>query len=403
MRRARLPAALFLATLLSGGGAGADVVQTVDGQWKGLPAGVTLGEKEDPPGEVLRGSTNFKVEATFESVKARGLTSSAGLVKDLWASDQDTVGTLKEGLAQYRGSFYDEAEALFAQAAAEEDISPLGKQQALYLRVLALADWGKAQEALAAIDDLLAAFPNTYYFADVQILRAKIALGNDAEVAKALDSIKGARGMNRRDFFRAEYWRIFLTLETPRKYDQARAAYEAMVKETERLDALEVGPIRERARVGIANCLLRGNPPQPDPAKAAFERALAASTDPDVLAAAHAGLGDVAFGTAKRLQDERKMEEAKGALVDSTEHYLRVTLVYRDQVTDMTPVLTSFENQAKAFAALFDQSDGKDCLSAARAYAAYYDLHGLLEGAQKRRIALEAGAFNAKRKEKGCK
>jgi tetratricopeptide (TPR) repeat protein len=383
--------------------AAADIVQTADGQWKGVPSDYKLGPTDAPPPDAIRGSQGFKIDATYESVKGRGLSASAGLVKDLWASDQETIGSFKEGLVQYRSNFLADAAESFAQAAAAEDISPLGRQQALYLRALALAEGGQLQPAVAALDDLLGAFPNTYYFADAQLLRAKIALGNDAEVKRALDSIKNAKGMNRRDLARAEHLRIFLTLEQTRKYGEALTAYEQLLKDLDRADALEVGAVRELARVGAANALLRGTPSQPDRASQEFRKALAGSSDPDVLAAAHAGLGDVSFAAAKRLQDEKKMEEAKAALVEATEHYLRVTLVYRDQVTDATPVLTSFENQAKAFAALFDQSDGKDCLSAARAYAAYYDLHGMLEGAQKRRIALEASAFNAKRKEKGCK
>jgi hypothetical protein len=197
--------------------------------------------------------------------------------------------------------------------------------------------------------------------------------------------------------------RTFLLLERARKYDEARAAYEALIAQIDKGDRVAGATVRQLAQVGIGNCLLRSSPPQVQGAQQAFAKAAAESNDPDVLAGAYLGLGNVAFGTAKQLQDEKKMPEAQARLTEATEHYLRVTLLYQDRVTENAPVLDAYENQAKAFVALFRQSDGKDCVAAERAYRAYFELHDRLEGTEKRRVAREANDFNAERKQKGCK
>jgi tetratricopeptide (TPR) repeat protein len=387
----------------TGGTALADLVQTSDGAWHGLPRDVKLAPGEEPGPEHVAASSDFKADATYETVKARGWTTSAGLVKQILASDQEGIAVFKEGMAQWNGNLPKDAAESFA-AAAEEASGSMGKQQALFFRMLALADANEAPAALGAADELLAAFPNSYYFCDVQILRAKVAVGDAAAVTKALEGVKSAAGMNARDVFRAEHMRISLTLELAKKYDEARQAYEALIQQIDRGDKAQGALTRHRAQVGVGNCLLRANPPQMAEAKAAFEKILATADDPDALAAAHAGLGDVAFSTARSLQDQKKLPEAKEQLTEATLHYLRVTLVYRDRVTDSTPVLTAYENMAKAFVALFDQSGGKDCTAAANAYSAYFDLHGMLgAGPEKNRIAREAREFNNRRKEAGCR
>jgi hypothetical protein len=386
--------------------ASADLVKTSDGKWMGLPRGVTLGPTEKPGPDLLRLSADFKVEATYETVKARGWSTAAGLVSEIWASDMETLPTFKEGMAQYDGNLPLDAVESFAAAA--EEATGFGKQAALYLHVLASADayasrGGSTAGVLGAIDRLLAEFPKSYYLADVQILRAKIVLGDPAAVSKALDAVRSAPGMNLRDVYRAELWRIVLELERNRKWAEAKQAYEALMQQIDRGDRAQGGDVRARAQVGVGTALLRVEPPQPDEAKAAFEKVLSSASDPDALAMAHAGLGDVDFLAAKRLQEAKKLPEAKERLVDATLHYLRVTLVYRDLVSDLTPVYAAYENQAKAFVALFDQSGGKDCAAASHAYAAYWDLHLMLGGAEKKRIIRDANDFNQRRKAAGCK
>ena len=261
---------------------------------------------------------------------------------------------------------------------------------------------GDADKAKAASDDLLAAFPKSFWFCDVQILRAKIASGDSSAVDKTLAAVKDAPGMNARDAFRAEYWRIFLNEENRQKFDAARASYAKLVSSVETTAAAEAAGARQQALVGIGNCLVGlGKHAE---AEAQYLNAVADAVDPDVLAGAYAGLGDVTYMKARALQQEKKAEEAKAKLEDATLHYLRVTLLYKEAVQDTTPVLHAYENQIKVLVALFELTNQKDCELAKRAYASYKELSDMMpDGPPKKQLIRDARAFDEKRTAAGCK
>jgi tetratricopeptide (TPR) repeat protein len=404
---AALVVGLPLVWALGSADARADLVQTSDGVWHGVPRDKDLpplGPKDSPSPDHLRQTADQKVEATYETVKMRGWSSPAGLVKQIVTSEEETVASFKEGFAQLGGNLWQGAIDSFTAAA--EETTGFAKQQALYFRLRATqaAPGSDVATVKAAIDELLAASPSSFYFAEAQVLRAKIDSGDPAALGKALDAIKSQKGMNPRDVYRAEYMRTFLLLERARKFDEAKAAYEALIAQIDKGDAAAGALVRQLAQVAVGNCNLRANPPKLDEALKAFAKAVAESNDPDVLASAYLGLGNLSFGTAKQLQDGKKMEEAQAKLTEATTHYLRVTLHLQEDVTENAPVLEAYENQAKAFVALFNLSDGKDCVAAERAYKAYFLLHDLLQGTtEQKRIAREANAFNAERKQRGCK
>ena len=95
--------------------------------------------------------------------------------------------------------------------------------------------------AVAAIDALLQAFPKSFYFAEVHILRARLATaqGKVADATKALEAVKTAPGMNLRDQFLAEYMRVYLTLESQRKVVESLAAYQSLVSWIDKADAAQ--------------------------------------------------------------------------------------------------------------------------------------------------------------------
>lgn len=361
--------------LLSAPSAGADMVQTNDGKWfpepkqaDGVPP---LGPDDTPTDDMLMQSEGFKVDATYETVKGAGFTKSAGLVKRIWSTDRVKNEAFKTArIALESGQWKDAAEGLGDASGA---LSGYGKQEALWLRAVAYANLGTKDELLAALTDLLAAFPKSYYFCDAQIYRAKVAIGSgDAEGAsKALSAVAAEKGMNPRDQYRAEYTRINLTLELAKKYEDARAAYQKLVDTISRGDAVQGEFVSLQANVGIGNCLVRaGKVKEAEP----FFTKATESHNADVLAGAYAGLGDIAQMQAKELSREKNLPAAKARLEDALLAYLRVTLHYKDDCEDTSTVLRALDNQGQIYFTLFDMSGGKDQDAFDRGYSAFYEL-----------------------------
>lgn len=401
---------LFLGALLAGavtftGNAQADMILTADGKWFPAPP---AGEGQPPPpaadeepnDEMLAGASDFRLDATYEAVtvKAKNFTRSAGLIRKALASDS-LSGQFREAMNDASSAFFADAAEKFMSAAAE--LQGFGKQTALYFRIQAYVDGGDVAKALTACDDLLAAFPKSYYFCDVQILRAKVAATkNDVsaadDVTKILASVSSAAGMNARDLFRAEWTRVFLTLETRRKFDEAEKAYRDLVAKIEKTDAVQGETVRQQALVGIGNCLVAGK--KETDARGFFEKATA-SRNSDVLAGAYLGLGNIAYSEAKGLRDGGKLPEAKARLQDAVLHYLRVTCKYKSEVEDSSPVLDALVNQARVFVLLFKMSGNKDCESADRAWKSYQELVNMPSvGSARNTFLKEYKAFDEEKK-----
>lgn len=373
----------------------ADLVQTVDGAW--FPAQAGLGPDDEPDDAMLRESAEFKVDATYEtvSVKNKGFSKPAGQVKRIFASDRATNSDFGKALVSASSDFFVDAAEGFAAAAAA--LSGYGKQEALYFCMQAWANAGEAEKAIAAAADVLAAYPKSYFFCDIAFLRARVAGDDMGGVKKALGSVPTAPGMNNRDLLRAEYMRIWMTEERARQYDKARESYLRLIADVEKTAAAEAAVTRQQALVGVGNCLVRTK--KNKEAEEFFVKAAKESRNPDVLAGAYDGLGNIAFGVAKEFQLAGKLPEAKAKLEDAAEQYLRVTLLYKTQVDDLTPVLDAYENQAHVFVALFDMSGSKDCPSAIRAYQAYYDLQNMMQpGIQRTRLQKEGKEFGERKK-----
>jgi tetratricopeptide (TPR) repeat protein len=381
----------------------ADMILTADGKWTPLGEGVpAIAADDEPSDEVLTQSAEAKADATYETVKTnKGFTKPAGLVRRIRSSDRVSNEAFRRALNDASSTFFQEAADGFL--AASQDLQGFGKQDALWLRVEAYWSAGAADKVLAACDELFAAFPKTFYFAEAQIRRAKVAVAKgDLDAAqKALDAIKAAPGMNPRDLFRAEYYRVSLLLEAQKKQDAAAADYRKLVEQIDReKDAAQGATTRQQALVGLGNSLLAAK--KLAEAKGFYEKATEAR-DADVLAGAYAGLGDVSVAEAKALREGGNLKEAKQKLEEAVLAYLRVTVKYRTEVEEDGPVLRALDNQARVFVALFDMSGGKDCELANNAYGAYWDLSKMLpDGPQKKAVVRDALAFK-ERRDAACK
>lgn len=396
-------AALGLAVLGStAGGAWADLI-LADGKWVPPPAGnaPVPGPDDEPTDEHVRESAPVQVDAAYDVVKNnRGFTKPTGAVKRIVSSDRVTNTAFNQAMNDASSSYYQEAAEGFAVAAGE--LTGFGKQLALYYRVQMLANLGEPGAVLGAIDDLLAAFPKSYFFVDVQVTRAKIALSkNDTEGAtKALEAVKSAPGMNARDALRAEWTRIYLTLELGRKYEDAAAAYRTLVAAAEKAPEGQGEVTKQRALVGLGSCLVMTR--KESEAKAYFDKATD-SRNSDVLAGAYNGLGNVAVAEAKALREANKLPEAKAKLEEAVLHYLRVSVKYKTEIDEMGVVLDALGNLTKVFATLFEMSGNKNCEIADRCYKTYVELVGMMDaGPQKNALVRDAKAFDEKRKAAGC-
>lgn len=378
----------------------ADMVLTIDGKWTPVAAdAVAPGAEETPDDGMLLNSEDFVVDATYETVKSnKNFTRPAGQVLTILASDS-AKGSFKKALNDASSGFFKEAAEQLMSAA--DGLKAFGKQAALKTRIDCYVEGGLVPEALAACDDLISNFPKSFYLCDVQILRAKVAATKNSataadDVTKLLSVVTSAPGMNNRDIFRAEWTRIFLTLELLRKFDEAEKAYRDLVTKIDKTDSAQGETTRQRAQVGVGNCLVSAK--KDAEARGFFEKATE-SRNPDVLAGAYLGLGNVSFSEAKGLRDGGKLQEAKGKLVEAAAHYLRVTTKYKSDVNDSSPVLDALVNQAHCFVILFEMSGSKDCESADRAGRAFRELIEMPSiGSARNGFIREFKAFDEKKK-----
>jgi len=406
-RLSRLVAGAVLGLAVLGSSAApvwADLILGPDGKWVPAPLAKEApvpGPNDEPTDEHIRESAPVQVDAGYDLVKNnRGFNKPAGVVRRILSSDQLTNPAFAQAMNDARSSYYQEASDGFAAAAAE--VTGFGKQLALYYRVEMLANMGEPGAVLGAIDDLLAAFPKSYFFVDVHVTRAKIALskGSAEEATKALEAVKTAPGMNARDALRAEWTRIYLTLELGRKYDDAAAAYRALVTAAEKASDGQGETTKQRALVGLGTCLVMTK--KEAEAKAFFDKATE-SRNSDVLAGAYNGLGNVAVAEAKALREAGKLPEAKAKLEEAVLHFLRVSVKYKTEINEPGAVLDSLGNLTKVFATLFEMSGNKDCELADRCYKSYVELVGMMDaGPQKNSLVRDAKAFDEKRKAAGC-
>jgi tetratricopeptide (TPR) repeat protein len=374
--------------------AAADMVLGADGKWWPIPANVNVpGAEDEPNDDLVLQSRDARVDATYETVKCANpqklLNKPAAFIRKIRSADALENADFRQGNNNAAGGFWKDAAENFRAAAGA--LNGCGKQEALWSLVRVTAATGDPDATSAAIDDLIAAFPKSFYFADAHILKAKIAKqkGDAAGVSAALDKIKTAAGMNPRDLFRAEHMRTFLTLEAANRGAEAATAYKDLVaRMTSDKDAALLVSVKQQCQVGLGNCLLvTGKGAE---ARAQFEAATE-SHDADVLAGAYAGLGDIVFTEAKGLRDAKNLEGAKQKLEEALRHYLRVTLLYAPSVEEDTAVFHAMENQSKIFRTLWEMGNRKEIDLIDRALRTINDLgRKMPQGPQRAAIVREA-------------
>ncbi|MDJ0520879.1 MAG: hypothetical protein QNJ90_02275 [Planctomycetota bacterium] len=391
----------------------ADVMKTRDGQWWPKRIQKDMDGQDAPSDAVLKKSGRNNLELAYDNVEVGGKRVSAAEVEEIYPTAAYENLSFRNGERQAQSRYWSEAAANFAEAA--ENLKGASKELALYNRVVCLAQTGNAAKTFDAAQQLLDAFPKTYYFAKVQDIRARILINrrNRRGAEEELNKVINAPGMNARDYFEAKLAIIYLFKfkqagKDTKIYAQARADYERVAREIKARSAQQVAAIQLlKAEVGQGKCHVY---------EGSFEEALPHFTrvidderslqDQGLLAQAYTGRGDVRYAKIKKELaagnvPEDQLPRIIAALTDAALDYVRVSKFYVESAGD--DLYPATVGAARVWATHFTLTGEKDCVLAKRAAKYFFAAHKLLKRGETRRLLTsEVKRFLAKRDE-ACK
>ncbi len=391
----------------------ADIIRTRDGQWWPQKIQKDMEGADAPSDEVLKRSGRNNLDLAYDSVTLGGKKFSASDVTDIFATAAYESLSYKNGERQAQSGYWAEAAANFAEAA--ENLKGASKEIALYWRVWCLARTNNAAKTFDAAQELLDAFPKTYYFAKVQDMRARILINRrDRRGAEAeLGKVVAAPGMNARDYFEAKLATIYLFKfkaagKDKKKYAAARAEYERIVREINSRSAQKIAGIQLlKAQVGQGKChVYEGDFSEALPHFNTVINDETSLEDQGLLAQAYTGRGDVRYAAIKKELaggnvKEDQLERVTGALTEAALDYVRVAKFYVESAGD--DLYPATVGAARVWATHFTLTGEKDCDLAKRAAKYFFAAHKLLPRGEARRLLTnEVKRFLAKRDE-ACK
>ena len=383
----------------------ADMIRLKDGTWLPKKLNDDMGEADAPNDFMLKKSGKNNLELSYDKAGIGRETVSASEVAEVFSTAAYENEFYRNGDLQGQAGAWLEAADSFAQAA--ENLKDASREIAMWKRIIVLAETGDLDATMKAIDELLTAFPKSYYFAQARDKRARILLskGKGAEAKKELDMVLAAPGMNARDYFEAKLAKIHFFSLIPAGNDAAkigatRKEYERMAQEIRgRTGAAQEAAIQLlKANTGVGRCLVY---------EGEYDKALntlrpvvddkKSVQDPGLLARAYAGMGDAIFAKVKaelkggNLPKE-ELPRVQEALTKAALHYLRTSMFYVESAGDDRFPATA--GLARVWATQFQLGGEKDCALGKRAVKAYYDAHQMLPRGEKQRLfTTEAKGF----------
>lgn len=391
----------------------ADVLKTRDGKWWPKRIQSDMEGADAPSDEVLRKSGRNNLELGYDNVTLSGQRFDAADVEEIYSTTAYESLSYKNGERQAQSRYWAEAAANFAEAS--ESLKGAGKEIALYWRVWCLARTNNAAKTFDAAQELLDAFPKTYYFAKVHDMRARILInrrdqrGAEAELMKVIN----APGMNARDYFEAKLAVIYLFKfkqagKDAKKYARARADYERVAGEIKARNATKNAGIQLlKAQVGQGKChVYEGDFAEALPHFAQVINDKRSLEDQGLLAQAYTGRGDVRYAMIKKeLAGGNVQEDQLGriteSLTDAALDYVRVAQFYVESAGD--DLYPATVGAARVWATQFTLTGEKDCDLAQRAAKYFFTAHKMLPRGEARRLLTnEVKRFLAKRDE-ACK
>ncbi len=405
--------AAFLLLCAAAATADADVIQTRDGQWWPKSIQKDMEGQDAPSDEVLRKSGKNNLDLGYDSVELKGQKFSPSDILQIFSTTAYENAAFKNGELQGASAYWGEAAESFGDAA--ENLKGAGKEIALHYRVRCFANLNDAAKAFDALQQLLDAFPKTYFYANVQDMKARILVNRkDRKGAEAaLDKVIAAPGMNSRDYFEAKLAKIYLFKfktagKDKKRYAAARADYQRVVREIEARSAESAARAQWlKGKVGIGKCFVY----EEDFVKARpfFDQVISDKTsleDKAVLAQAYTGRGDVKYAAIKKELaggnvPEDQLTRVTEALIDASLDYVRVAKFYVENAGD--DLFGATIGAARVWATQFTINGENDCGLAQRAAKYFFAAHRLLpRGETKRLLTSEVKRFLAKRDE-ACK
>ena len=397
IQRTCLAATAAILFLCAAAPAHADMVLLDDGTW--LPSKMTkaMGDAKAPSDAALAKSGRNNLKLEYDTVSIGRESVPASRVVDVFATTAFQNEMFRNGYIQGSAGAFREAADSFAQAA--ENLKGGARELALWKRVQSIAETGDLDATLKATDELLTAFPKSYYLAQARDKRARIALGKGkGKDAKAeLDQVIAAPGMNSRDYFEAKLAKIHFFSLLPAGDDKAKIAaarkeYESVAREIRgRSGAAKEAAIQMlKANTGIGRCLVyEGDYDKALTTLNAVVGDKASVRDAGLLARAYTGMGDAIFAKVKaELKGgnvpQEELPRIQDALTDAALHYLRTSQFYVEQAGDDRFPATA--GLARVWATQFELGGDKDCALGKRAAKAYYQAHGMLPRGERQRV-----------------
>ena len=393
--------------------ASADIVDLSNGVRLPKKKSIETPWNEYPSDAELRASGRNNLKLAYDECVLGSQRIDAAQIQGVYITTALANVHFVSGVQNGIRGYWEEAAEAFRMAA--DDLEGAAKQEALYNRMLAVANTNKPAATLKAADELLASDPKTYYFGPAQEMRAKVFATNN-QLAHALGALKlvgDAPKMNVRDKYSAAYMNIWLSIfiraQEPAHFAQAEKAFEDLLNKLslEQRHQLATAP---RLKIMMSLAASIRSQGRREEAKKMFEEVLAKTdkrTETSVLVGVYYGLGDVAFEEAaakqEKIQDQPHLkEEVKQNLEVAVLHYLRVLLLYKDSA-GQRELFGASRGAALVFSRLFDLSDEKDCESARRAYAFYVQAVGLQPRGEARRLLVREGKALKQRIDELCK
>ena len=157
--------------LLAAAPAHADMIRLKDGTWLPKKLSEKMGEADAPNDWMLKQSGKSNLDLSYDKCSVGRDSVSASEVDAIFSTTAFENEFFRNGDLQGQAGAWLEAADSFAQAA--ENLKDASREIAMWKRIIVLAETGDLDATMKAIDELLTAFPKSYYFAQARDKRAR--------------------------------------------------------------------------------------------------------------------------------------------------------------------------------------------------------------------------------------